>query len=139
MKVDIDTLLKQQQAALTEVSSLLKRELEAIVERDTQTLLSLLEGKQSLLNQIEDTDRLLNQALLSATDKQPYQAQIDTIQSLVEDCKHLSSINEKAVTASQTRLKHLQDVLVQGRQRESMTYDKAGRVSGGTLSKGIKA
>jgi flagella synthesis protein FlgN len=139
VSVDIEGLLKQQQTVLTEVCSLLKRELEAVVQRDTEGLLSLLEDKKSLLSQVEETDRLLNQALSSAPSKQPYQALIDSIQSLVEDCKHLSSINEKAVTASQTRLKHLQDLLVQGRQRESMTYDKAGRVSGGTLSKGIKA
>jgi len=134
-----DVLLDQQQQLLHTICGLLKQEREAIADRQPEILVELLESKMQLLGDVESNDKAIKAALVNQPPSLAQDEKISLIRSLLEECKQLTSINQQAVSKSQVRLNHLKHLLVEGRQKESMTYDKAGQVTGGTRIKGIKA
>jgi flagella synthesis protein FlgN len=134
-----DVLLDQQQQLLHTICGLLKQEREAITDRQPEVLVALLENKMQLLGEVESNDKAIKAALVNQSPSLAQDEKIALIRSLLEECKQLTSINQQAVSKSQVRLNHLKHLLVEGRQKESMTYDKAGQVTGGTRIKGIKA
>lgn len=134
-----DVLLDQQQQLLHTICGLLKQEREAITDRQPEVLVELLESKMQLLGDVESNDKAIKAALVNQPPSLAQDEKISLIRSLLEECKQLTSINQQAVSKSQVRLNHLKHLLVEGRQKESMTYDKAGQVTGGTRIKGIKA
>jgi flagella synthesis protein FlgN len=134
-----DVLLDQQQQLLHTICGLLKQEREAITDRQPEVLVALLENKMQLLGEVESNDKVIKAALVNQSPSLAQDEKIALIRSLLEECKQLTSINQQAVSKSQVRLNHLKHLLVEGRQKESMTYDKAGQVTGGTRIKGIKA
>lgn len=136
---NVNDLLLQQLNQLEAVSVILGHERDLVSGRDPDALVEMLEKKQQALLAVEHTDKAIRTLVASGESLDNHQKVLDQIQGKLAECKKQSLINEKAVQQSQARLHHLQHLLVEGRQKESMTYDKAGRVSGGSLSKGIKA
>lgn len=137
--VNSDALLSHQVHQLNLVLDVLEKELKALSQRELDQFVILTETKQQLLDAVEKNDKAIRIAFSQSAPTAEQLPTIEAIQTLVEQCKSRSQVNEIAVQQSQTRLNHLQHLLVEGRQKESMTYDKAGRVSGSLFSKGVKA
>ena len=143
MATQIIALLDNQLVNLTTLSSLLEQELHLISGRDADQLTQLLNEKSALLETIATADQKIAQAYASLSDEAKQNAELqDKIakaRSVVEDCKYRTSVNEKAVEQGQLKIAHLRNVLTEARAKESMTYDKSGQTTGGTLGKGISA
>jgi flagella synthesis protein FlgN len=137
--VNSDEILSQQVHQLNLLLDVLEKELTALSQRELDQFVTLTENKQQLLDAVEKTDKAIRIAFTKTAPTPEQIPKFESIRTLVEECKSRSQVNEIAVQQSQTRLNHLQHLLVEGRQKESMTYDKAGRVSGSLFSKGVKA
>ncbi|MDM7860179.1 flagellar export chaperone FlgN [Alteromonas sp. ASW11-36] len=140
--------LSDQLHNLKTLQQLLESELHLISSRDAESLMNLLNDKQTTLDAIQQQDELINQLFANEGDdpksviaNQPaeVQAQLEEAQQLLEQCKFRTSVNEKAVEQGQLKLEHLRHLLVETRARESLTYDRSGKPQGGSLGKGVSA
>ncbi|XOV79353.1 MAG: flagellar export chaperone FlgN [Aestuariibacter sp.] len=125
---------------LNALKDMLTQELELIVSRDADALLSLVEKKQELLDQINADERLMT--LLQQPAEQLSEADADITErakSLLKDCQHQTNVNSIAVQKNQIRIEALRRILIESRNKESMTYDKAGRAQNSSLGGGVKA
>ena len=132
--------LQQQVTNLESLTAMLDAELGLISARNPEALMKLVEEKQQLLDLITSTDQSISQASQYA-DIENSQV-VDTqarVKKLIEECRYRSEINEKAVEQGQLRLTHLRQMILEARAKESMTYDKSGKASGGSRGKGYTA
>lgn len=139
----LQTLLEQQIDNLKELASLLEAELHHISSRDAESLMTLLERKSSILEQIQTLDEAIQKAYATASENDQIDEQTQTLlddaQSLLEDCKYRTEINQKAVEQGQLRLSHLRNLMLEVRAKESLTYDKSGKPRGSNLGPGVSA
>ena len=133
-----DALLQQIQL-MSELKDKLENELQLIVAKDADGLMSLVSEKESLLNQINDNDGLLKEVRAGSelTDEQRQLAEkgID----LLKSCQHQTAINAKANEKSQIRIQRLRNIMIATRNKESMTYTSKGKTQGGLLGNSVKA
>lgn len=132
--------VQQQIDLLSKLKALLDNELQLITARDAEALLKLVEEKQKVLELIEKQDAVvteLYQGQSSVSDE--LQSLLNTAKQLLEDCKFSTNVNAKAVEQGQLKLEHLRKLLIEVRNKESLTYDKAGRAQGGSRLGAIKA
>lgn len=143
MAANIHSLIDSQLENLTTLSSLLEQELHLISGRDADALMQLLAEKSNNLEAIAKMDSTIAEVYQSLTEtersEESLQHKISETQSLLEDCKYRTSVNQKAVEQGQLKIAHLRNMLTEARAKESMTYDKSGQTKGGTLGKGISA
>ncbi|UAA39468.1 flagellar protein FlgN [Paraneptunicella aestuarii] len=138
--MSLTEVITQQIALLSKLKMLLDSELQLISTRDAEALLNLVEQKQKVLNEIQEQDQRISELYdPNKPQSDEVSALFEQAKSLLEDCKYSTEVNSKAVEQGQLRLEHLRKVLIEARNRESMTYDKSGRAQGGTALKGIKA
>ncbi|RDV25019.1 flagellar protein FlgN [Alteromonas aestuariivivens] len=135
--------LQQQVENLQALSGLLEQELHLISCRDAEALMTLLNEKEQTLEQIQKLDAevtpLHQQKIAQEALSDEEQHLISTAQSLLDECKYRTEINQKAVEQGQLRLTHLRNLMMEVRAKESMTYDKKGKTSGASASKGYRA
>lgn len=138
--MSLSEALKQQITQLSELKQLLDNELQLITARDAEALLKLVENKQSTLNKIQEQDVVIA-SLYDAKMAYPEDVQnmLADAKELLEACKYGTQVNAKAVEQGQLRLEHLRKLLIETRNKESMTYDKSGRAQGGSSLGSIKA
>ncbi|MEW9797611.1 flagellar export chaperone FlgN [Alteromonas sp. CYL-A6] len=139
----LQSLLTRQIENLNELVLLLESELHHISSRDAEALMTLLEKKSQILEDIQALDKNIDTAYQAATSTSPAdpetQSLIDKAQALVEDCKYRTEINQKAVEQGQLRLSHLRNLMLEVRAKESLTYDKSGKPKGSGLGPGVSA
>ena len=138
--MSLNAAVKEQIALLTQLKTLLDTELQLITARDAEALLKLVEEKRQVLETIQQQDAVvaeLYEAETSVTDTT--QALLEQAKQLLEDCKFSTNVNAKAVEQGQLKLEHLRKLLIEVRNKESLTYDKAGRAQGGGMLGSIKA
>lgn len=139
----LQALLSQQIDNLKALASLLDAELHHISSRDAEALMSLLERKSAVLEEIQTQDESIASAYekAKASDDidEPTQRLLDDAQGLLEDCKYRTEINQKAVEQGQLRLSHLRNLMLEVRAKESLTYDKSGKPRGSNLGPGVSA
>lgn len=137
------TLLNQQIDVLSQLSELLDRELQLVSGREPEALMELLDEKSQLLEQVQQIDSSVSQHYLALSEHEKQDEvltdRIDSAKSHLEQCKYKTAVNAKAVEQGQLKLNHLRNLLVESRARESLTYDKTGKTTGGQLGKGISA
>lgn len=138
--MSLNGALKQQITLLSELKQHLDNELQLITARDAEALLKLVENKQAILDNIQEQDVLIA-SLYDANTEYPEDTQtmLTHAKELLEACKYGTQVNAKAVEQGQLRLEHLRKLLIETRNKESMTYDKSGRAQGGSSLGSIKA
>ncbi len=139
----MQSLLSQQIDNLKELASLLDAELHHISSRDAEALMTLLERKSAVLEEIQTQDETIQQAYSKAKEAdeidETTQRLLDDAQGLLDDCKYRTEINQKAVEQGQLRLSHLRNLMLEVRAKESLTYDKSGKPKGSNLGPGVSA
>lgn len=132
--------LTQQISLLQALKEKLDNELELIVARDADGLLTLVNEKSDLLEQIAENDKVLQSARLSSGEFNDAQRQLaENGKALLLQCQHQTNVNAIAVEKNQIRLQRLRDVMMATRNKESMTYTNKGKTQGGMLGSGVKA
>lgn len=131
--------LLQQIKLMSELKDKLDQELQLIVARDADGLMSLVSEKETSLNQINDNDSILKEfrAGLELTDEQLQLAEKGI--ELLKQCQHQTAINAKANEKSQIRIQRLRNLMIATRSKESMTYTSKGKTQGGLLGNSVKA
>lgn len=131
--------LLQQVKLMSELKNKLDHELQLIVARNADELMSLVNEKETLLNQINDNDGLLKEfrAGLELTDEQRQLA--DNGIELLKQCQHKTAINAKANEKNQIRVQRLRNIMIATRNKESLTYTSKGKTQGGLLGNSVKA
>ena len=101
MAANIHSLIDSQLENLTTLSSLLEQELHLISGRDADALMQLLAEKSNNLEAIAKMDSAIAEVYQSLTEtersEESLQNKISETQSLLEDCKYRTSVNQKAV------------------------------------------
>ncbi|MCC2606289.1 flagellar export chaperone FlgN [Planctobacterium marinum] len=137
---DMTNALTQQISLLQALKEKLDNELELIVARDADGLLTLVNEKSDLLEQIAENDKVLQSARLSSGEFNDAQRQLaENGKALLLQCQHQTNVNAIAVEKNQIRLQRLRDVMMATRNKESMTYTNKGKTQGGMLGSGVKA
>lgn len=144
--MSLNEAIKQQTVLLSELKQLLDNELQLISTRDAEALIKCVEKKQSVLEAIQQQDEHVAQlfeqgasSTLSADQKTEINSLTEQAKALLEDCKYRTEINAKAVEQGQLRLEHLRKVIIETRNKESMTYDKKGKAQASHSLGSIKA
>lgn len=133
-------VLSEQLKQLEALKTILAQELDLIVGRDADALLSLVGKKQQLLDNINADTQLIT--LLQTAPDQLTESQATDIKQakkLLEECQHQTEVNSLAVQKNQIRVETLRRMLIESRNKESMTYDKAGKAQNRNLGGGVKA
>lgn len=143
MAATLVALLDEQLGNLTSLKEMLDKELHLISSRDAESLMTLLHDKESLLSVIQELDGTINPQLASLQTQGELPAEINEriaqSQAVLSECRYCTQVNQKAVEQGQLRLQHLRNLMMDVRAKESLTYDKAGKKTGGLAGKGISA
>lgn len=132
--------LTQQISSLSQLKELLDSELHLISTREAEALLKLVEEKEQVLAEIEKQDQLIATTFDSASPQdESTKALQNQLKEILEECKYRTEINARAVEQGQLRLEHLRKLILEVRNKESMTYDKSGRAQSGLPGSGVKA
>lgn len=139
MTAILNALVKQEEQ-LEQLKQLLENELHLISAREPEALIALLKDKEKLLDDVQQIDNQISKLYdKTSPTKEEIQPHIDTVNSLVSECKYRTQINENAVTQGQLRVEHLRSMLMESRAKESLTYDKTGKAHSRLSGKGISA
>lgn len=143
MKTSLENAIATQLQNLQDLKSLLEQELHLISSREPETLMQLLQDKQSLLDTIEAQDyaveTLYSRSQAAGGIPESCEELLQSCKQVLFECKYLTQINAKSVEQGQLRLVHLRNFMMELRAKESMTYDRSGRTRGDSPSKGIQA
>lgn len=143
MKSSLENAIATQLEQLQTLKSLLEQELHLISSREPETLMQLLQDKQALLEKIEAQDSAVETLYGRAQEKDAVPQAFDDIlaecKKVMFECKYLTQINAKSVEQGQLRLVHLRNFMMELRAKESMTYDRSGKATGESYSKGVQA
>lgn len=137
---DMTKALTQQISLLQALKEKLDDELELIVARNADGLLTLVNEKSELLEKIAGNDQFLKSVKsLSGELSEEQQQLAENGKALLLQCQHQTDVNALAVEKNQIRLQHLRNVMLATRNKESMTYTNKGKTQGGMLGGGVKA
>lgn len=143
MKTSLENAIATQLGYLRDLKSLLEQELHLISSREPETLMQLLQDKQSLLDDIEAQDSAVQTLYDRSATAGPVpdicEELLQACKQVLFECKYLTQINAKSVEQGQLRLVHLRNFMMELRAKESMTYDRSGKTSGESATKGFRA
>jgi len=134
-------LLNQQNNQLGELILLLKEEYEVLQNNNPEKLIEINQLKNSLLLQIDSTDKLLASNTQFVEDKKSgvYAKELEIIKNSLIDCKNLNQVNGEIIQKSQLSVERMRTTLLENHTRSTLTYDNKGKTSGGLSSLDLKA
>jgi len=135
--IDLTTALQQQLNALEQLKATLEQELELVVARDADSLLTLVEEKQVLLDNIDGNDALVKASQTELNEQQ--QQLLEEATATLKACQQQTEVNALVVEKSQIRVQRIRDLMIASRNKESLTYTNKGKTQGGLAGGGIKA
>lgn len=132
--------LQQQVQLLSELKTLLAQELELVIARDADALLSLVSEKEIVLEKINNNDSLLRAFSMDENGLTEDQLSLmNSGKALLQECQHMTDVNARTVEKNQIRLERLRNVMLASRNKESLTYSAKGKTHGGMLGNSVKA
>ena len=137
--MSLEQILSQQLDELSNMSQLLKKELDAIVSRDHENLISVVESKVESLRSIQQRDQHIAKLFDQGdTDISSFKDEISQINQLLADCKKQNDVNQVAANQSQLASQKLKDILF-GKNQSG--YDKTGKSISlpNPIARGLKA
>lgn len=134
--------LTEQLKNINDLHSTLEEEKRCLTEKDFTTFNDVLFNKQKLLQSIATLDKQLstpkNIELLNQDEELSHLK--SSLESNLQSCQKLNSINGKLVELSMKSNKHLMQLMTQATGNNSVTYDQKGTLNGGSLlGKNIEA
>lgn len=134
-------LLNHQINQLNDLERLLKDEYEILQQHNPDKLVALSELKNTLLVEIESTDKLLanNNQFLEGNKAGQYATELETIENTLAECKNLNFVNGEIIQKSQVSIARMKTTLLENHTKSTLTYDNKGKTSGGLSSLDIKA
>ena len=136
----INTMIQQDLATSRQLLALLEKETESTQNRDYQALAQLLEEKVPLLDQLKKNAHTRSEwlsslgksnpqqewlQLLSNADNQSLSQQWQEIQSTIEHCQHINSINGKLISRGAKAHSRLLDIM-RGNLHQANVYNAKG-------------
>jgi flagella synthesis protein FlgN len=141
MTTSLENAINKQLALLCDLKATLEQELHLISSREPETLMHLLQDKQTILTDIESQDQVVEIMYKRVSEQSSVPDSctklLDDCKKVLGECKYLTQINAKSVEHGQLRLVHLRNMMMELRAKESMTYNRAGRATGENSGKGI--
>lgn len=137
--MNLEQILSQQLDELNNMSQLLEKELDAIVSRDHENLISVVESKVESLRSIQQRDQHIAKLFDQGdTDISSFKDEISQINQLLADCKKQNDVNQVAANQSQLASQKLKDILF-GKNQSG--YDKTGKSISlpNPIARGLKA
>ena len=137
--MSLEQILSQQLDELNNMSQLLEKELDAIVSRDHENLISVVESKVESLRSIQQRDQHIAKLFDQGdTDISSFKYEISQINKLLADCKKQNDVNQVAANQSQLASQKLKDILF-GKNQSG--YDKTGKSISlpNPIARGLKA
>ncbi|AIY64926.1 flagellar protein FlgN [Pseudoalteromonas piratica] len=137
--MSLEQILSQQLDELNNMSQLLEKELDAIVSRDHENLISVVESKVESLRSIQQRDQHIAKLFDQGdTDISSFKDEISQINQLLADCKKQNDVNQVAANQSQLASQKLKDILF-GKNQSG--YDKTGKSISlpNPIARGLKA
>jgi flagella synthesis protein FlgN len=137
--MSLEQILSQQLDELNNMSQLLEKELDAIVSRDHEHLISVVESKVESLRSIQQHDQHIAKLFDQGdTDISSFKDEISQINQLLADCKKQNDVNQVAANQSQLASQKLKDILF-GKNQSG--YDKTGKSISlpNPIARGLKA
>ena len=135
---DTEALLQQVQL-MSKLKEKLSQEQQLIVARDADGLMSLINEKEQLLDQIAQNESLLN-AINDASLLSEEQIKLaEEGKELLLECQRQTDINARVVEKNQVRIQRLRNLMIAVRSKESMTYTSKGKTQGNLLGDSVKA
>ena len=137
--MSLEQILTQQLDDLNNMSNTLNQELDAIVKRDHESLISVVEAKMTLLQSFQQRDlhiaKLVEQADSGTTEYQPV---INQINEVLTECKKQNDVNQVAANQSQIASQKLKNILF---GKGHTGYDKTGKSFSlpNPIARGLKA
>ncbi|MDP4944217.1 MAG: flagellar protein FlgN [Paraglaciecola sp.] len=135
------TCLNQQQAHLSALLLLLEHELKAVTERDVPRLNNIIEQKNTLLLQIEQTDKALSQSedLAEQRKQSWFDERIAVLDDLLAQCKQQTAVNQQVLEHSQLTLGRLKHEILSANGKTGLTYTNKGKPAVDSKGSGVKA
>lgn len=137
--MNLEQILAQQLDELNTMADILKQELEAIVARDHESLISVVESKVASLQSIQQRDQHIAKLIdQDGIDKTEYQPIINQINQVLADCKKQNDVNQVAANQSQIASQKLKNILF---GKSHTGYDKTGKSFSlpNPIARGLKA
>lgn len=134
-------MLQQQQEHLTVLLSLLNTERDALSKNDAALLESNCAEKIHCLEKIQQLDNQIAQAaeLPLVKSETWFIAAVEKTDTVLAECKALSTINQQILEQSQLRVDALKHQLLQSSGKSGLTYNAKGKPALDAIGKGIKA
>ena len=135
--MSLEQVLAEQLEALNEMAEILAQELEAIVARDHEALISVVEQKVIYLDKIQQRDQFIA-SLLRQENTDFSDELVNTINQRLADCKKQNEVNQVAATQSQIASQKLREILF---GKSQTGYDKTGKATSlpNPIARGLKA
>lgn len=128
---EIAKLVDQQHAHLAVLKQIILKETSALVERNTDLLLSLAEQKLTCLHALKANDELLanhsDKSLL--TEQAGLSAKMAVVKAALAECKDLNAQNASLIEMNLASLNRFAQALQASRNATTLTYNDKGKTS----------
>lgn len=134
-------LFARQFAQLQELEQIITDEKLILQQHQPNALLEISKKKNALLLSIQTLDQQISVNQLFAQDKAAgfLSQELTDIESLLERCQQKNHVNGQIIKQSQLAVERMKTSLLESHNKNSVTYDKKGKKSGGLRSIGLKA
>lgn len=141
MAVLLSELMDQQADYLQQLIALQAEEKECLIKRDAPALEALTQHKETLLDQIQNTDRALAEHPEKDTIESlpPLRQKRGAIQALMQTCQSNNDVNGQLVRMTLGRIHHLKQTMQAAKSGTAITYTSKGKTSTGASGNSIKA
>lgn len=131
----LETQLSQQLKNLSNLKKILEEEKRCLTEKDFNAFNDTLFNKQKTLQTIASLDKKLSteKSLEKINQSEQLLASKSTIQTQLQVCQKMNTLNGKLVMLSMKSNKHLMQLMTQASGRNSVTYDQKGLLHAGQL------
>ncbi|ATG73173.1 flagella synthesis protein FlgN [Zobellella denitrificans] len=134
----LDELLQHQQSRLQLLLDLTGQELELIIRRQALELPALAQRKESLLAEIQHSDRQIASHPESPRLSADLAEQVAELRQLLQHCQDKTRVTEQLLEQTLASNRRLANAMSQLHERQSMTYDHKGHTKGINKGTGFK-
>ncbi|OXS14388.1 flagellar biosynthesis protein FlgN [Zobellella denitrificans] len=134
----LDELLQHQQSRLQLLLDLTGQELELIIRRQALELPALAQRKESLLAEIQHSDRQIACHPESPRLSADLAEQVAELRQLLQHCQDKTRVTEQLLEQTLASNRRLANAMSQLHERQSMTYDHKGHTRGINKGTGFK-
>ena len=135
------SLINTQLSQLQQLETIIDNEREILKQNELDALNNVIEQKNQLLIAIEELDQQFAQSPSFKSEKKQglFDQQLAEIEATLLRCKDKNLINGQVIEQSQLAVERMKTMLLNQKNKSSVTYNSKGKASGGLSSLDIKA